>query len=331
MSRAHPKTQPSTISFVDDVLFFFSKGAPVKRRRAEARALGERGPGSKKLKSAIPNISAQNKKKRRPPKKFTSTRFASLLDVSSVLSKFSLTIETRYFSGAKTGITYLKDLIFDTATPAAFAGANTATRVTPPKPINPAVLAYRDALRISHQGRQPSYSGWIGIKTGLPASLSRKVNLAYVVSKNIGYIGRPGSDAYSPLECLDNREKTVARLYGYLSQIAEKHGRTPPPLEQFMAMPEGEQNAFLEKYFVFDEWFTTGTPVLFRDANLVRAVDVSPFLSAKHLSESYGQTMSEFWAENNPKALAKKRIIEATQEIVLKARMPEPTQPSFGL
>jgi hypothetical protein len=298
--------------------FFLRQGAPRKVTQGPRRPFGEAPPNLQTLRAAPLADVIKGKKLRRPPKAMDHKAFRSLVELSAYLSKFSFSMETRYLSGASGGIVYLRDLLLDVAAPAFFVSrvfhpkrlsalSSKKTQQKKRAPVSPMAAVYRDALRISHNGRPPSYAGWLGIRTGLPSSLSRKVNLAYVVSNNIGYIGRPGQDAHSPLECLSGREQTVKRLYDYLATLATKTGSTPPSLETFLSLPNSEQDAFLRKYFVFDENMTPRTPVLFRDAYLVRAVDVSPLLAARHLTAVYGETLSEFCSKIEKKSNRKNR------------------------
>lgn len=294
----------ATLSAASDFAHFFRQGVRIKRRPVRPATQDRGAIGPKRLASLSLARGQEANIRRRLPRTEDNKKLLSLSSVSKYLSEFSLALETRYLSGATAGIVYLKDHLLNTAAPASFFGRSFlpggAMRPTKQKsaPLNPRIAAYRDALRISHNGRTPSYSGWLGIRTGLPASLSRKVGLAYVVSGGVGYIGRPGADQYSPLECASERGKTIRTLYKYLYDAAVKSGKNPPELSEFLELQPQEQDNFLREYFIIDDLMTPRTPVLLRDTYLVRAIDVSPALSARSLTEAYGETFSDFWERN---------------------------------
>ena len=231
----------------------------------------------------------------------------SLQELSDYLGKRLMAIEAMTFSGVNKGIAYLRDMISGISVPASlvhgfFRKAN-LDRLTgfdtsrPASQFTATEMRYRDAIRVAYGGQKPNYRGWDGLKTGLPIALSRKELLAYTVVNGEGYIGRPGKNMHDPLECDATPQKTMRLLYGYLVKIAESKGRSAPDVKKFEAMSEENRTAFLNRYFVFNEDMTPGTPILLRDSGLVKADIVHHDLAANVLEERFGQTFSEFWAK----------------------------------
>ena len=275
-------------------------------------------------------------------------KITSVSQLVSYLRDNFMTPEIRNYGGAKEGTVHLRDEVTGESAPGAAVHVSLSSRglrnLSGPNVVLSASSApsametrYRDALRVAYKGQPVAYAGWESLKIGLPTALSRNVSLAYTVVDGVGYIGRPGRDARSPLECLGSAETTQSMLYSHYSDSrkieaerlelqAREYMRQAntepnessahalqerallvrqralkasgvPSVERFEKLSSSDQTKFLARHYIFNKNMTPRTPILLKDNYLVEAARIDSQLSAERLTKDFGVDFSRHWSD----------------------------------